>query len=44
MRIGPLRLTQAGLVTPRAMITAMVIVFSLAVVVCIRLISAGAGR
>ena len=41
MRIGPMRVTQAGLVTPRAMITAMVIVFSLAVVVCIGLIQRG---
>jgi 1,4-dihydroxy-2-naphthoate octaprenyltransferase len=38
-RVGPVRATQAGLVTPRAMAVATVVVFALAAVVCSALVA-----
>lgn len=40
-RVGPTRVTQAGLVQPPMMKSAMIIVFSLAILVCIYLIKRG---
>src|SRR3989338_1631546 len=37
-RTGPLRVTQAGLVTPKGMIVAMILVFALAAAVCVWMI------
>lgn len=38
-RVGPVRATQAGLVTPRAMATATAVVFALAALVCVAMVA-----